>query len=344
MQFSHPKLQANPPKKTKAMTTKLFLLFILFSHALISLSEKCNPQDKKTLLQIKKELNNPTFLSSWNPNIDCCNMTWAGISCQYKTNRIQSITLLVSDHAFQIPPSIGNLPYLESVFLYEFPHLTGPIPESISKLTNLMFLTISSTSISGPIPNFLSKLKNLADLDLSFNKLSGTLPPSLSQLNELVRFDFDNNKLTGPIPDSYGYFKNLRTFTVSRNQLSGRIPVSLARLDLYYINLSKNRFQGDASMLFGSNKSTGLIYLSRNLLAFDLGKVELPKNLTTLDVSHNDIYGNLPLGVENLSLLNVSYNRLCGEIPKGGNLQSFDGYYSYFHNKCLCGSPLPKCK
>ncbi|CAL0328504.1 unnamed protein product [Lupinus luteus] len=231
-------------------------------------------------------------------------MTWEAVSCQHKTNRIQSITLIVSDHAFQIPPSIGNLPYLESIFLNEFPHLTGPIPESISKLTNLNFLTISSTSISGPIPNFLGKLKNLAYLDLSFNKLSGTLPPSLSHLNELLRFDFDNNKLTGPIPYSYGYFKNLMSFTVSRNQLSGRIPVSLSRLNLYYINLSNNRFQGDASMLFGSKKMTSLIYLTRNMLAFDLGKVELPENLTTLNVSHNDIYGNLPLEVENLSLLN----------------------------------------
>ncbi|KAK7290462.1 hypothetical protein RIF29_04905 [Crotalaria pallida] len=322
------------------MSTKLFLLFILFSHAAFSLSEKCNPQDKKALLQIKKDLNNPTFLSSWNPHIDCCDMTWEGISCQYKTNRVQSISLSVNHHAFQIPPSIGNLPYLEILFLFEFPRLTGLIPEAISNLTKLQFLTISSTSISGPIPNFLAKLKNLADLDLSFNKLSGTLPPSLSQLNKLVRFDFDNNKLTGPIPDSYGYFKNLGTFTLARNQLSGRIPVSLAKLNVYYINFSKNRFEGDASMLFGSNKRTSLIYLSRNLLAFDLGKVELPKKLTTLDVSHNHIYGNLPLGIENLTLLNVSYNRLCGEIPKGGNLQSFDGY-SYFHNKCLCGSPLP---
>ena len=63
-------------------------------------------------------------------------------------------------------------------------------------------------------------------------------------------------------------------------------------------------------MLFGSAKGTVKIYLSRNLLAFDLGKVELPKNLTTLDVSHNHIYGKLPVGVENLELLNVSYNKI----------------------------------
>ncbi|XP_027367616.1 polygalacturonase inhibitor 1-like [Abrus precatorius] len=306
------------------MEIVLFHLFILVSHAATSLSEeKCNPQDKRVLLQIKKDLNNPTFLSSWSPHTDCCNFNWNGVSCKPHTNRVHSITLVNEDHPFQIPPSIGNLPYLENLFLYVFPNLTGPIPEAISKLTKLSSLTLSSTQISGPIPNFLAELKSLSYLDLSFNELSGTLPPSLSYLHDLTTIDFDNNMLTGPIPDSY---------------------VSLAKLkNLYFINLSQNRLEGDASVLFGSTKGIATIHLSRNLLAFDLGKIELPKNLTTLDVSHNRIYGNLPVGLQNLQLLNVSYNMLCGEIPQGGNLQSFD-VSSFFHNKCLCGSPLPSCK
>ncbi|XP_016186557.1 polygalacturonase inhibitor 2 [Arachis ipaensis] len=327
----------------------LCLLFItLISQAsLSSASSTCNQEDKRVLLQIKKEANNPSFLSSWSPHTDCCDMSWSGVSCGYKTNRVQYITLignLADRHAFQIPPSFGNLPRLERLFLFGFPNLTGPIPESISKLTNLMFLTISDTAISGPIPSSLGKLKNLVDLDLSFNKLSGTLPPSLSQLHLLTRMDFDNNKLTGTIPDSYGSLKNVFTLALSHNQLSGRIPDSLGKMNnLYYVGLSQNRLEGDAYMLFGSNKGTVRMFLSRNMLEFDLGRVELPVNMTTLDVSHNRIYGKLPIGVQNLESLNVSYNRLCGEIPKGGNLQSFN-VSSYSHNACLCGVPLPSCK
>ncbi|XP_061344020.1 polygalacturonase inhibitor-like [Gastrolobium bilobum] len=326
------------------MKTTLFLLFILLSHAA---SERCNPEDKNVLLQIKKELNNPTILSSWKPNTDCCHQSWYGVKCYNK--RIGSLTITDNnDLNSQIPPSISNLPFLHDLNFINLPNLTGPIPESISKLTNLKLLTISLTSISGPIPNFVAKLKNLINLDLSFNNLSGALPPSLYKLPNLSGIFFNNNKLTGSIPPSYGSFNtnNLKVLLLSNNQLSGTLPVSLAKFNSsvrYLIDLSHNRFEGDASMLFGSTKMAEYIDLSWNKFDFDIGKVELSKTLTTLDISHNQIYGNLPMGMENLVGLNVSYNRLCGEIPKGGNLQSFD-VYTYFHNKCLCGSPLPSCK
>ncbi|MED6189124.1 hypothetical protein PIB30_092690 [Stylosanthes scabra] len=234
----------------------LLLLFITLtsqSHA----SQTCIEEDKRVLLQIKKEANNPPFLSSWTPHTDCCDNSWNGVSCGYKTNRVIYISLagnLADRHAFKIPPSIGNLTRLERLFLFAFPKLSGPIPESISKLRNLEFLTISDTGVSGPIPSFLGKLKKLVDLDLSFNKLSGTLPPSLSQLHLLTRIDVDDNMLTCSIPDSYGSLNNLFTLALSQNLLSGRIPESLGKLNnLYYVGLSQNRLEGDASMLFGSN-------------------------------------------------------------------------------------------
>lgn len=101
-------------------------------------------------------------------------------------------------------------------------------------------------------------------------------------------------------------------------------------------------------MLFGANKTTFKIDLSRNMLEFDLSKVETQTHLGVLDLNHNRIYGSIPKGFtadDNffLQFFNVSYNRLCGQIPVGGKLQKFD-YSSYFHNKCLCGAPLSSCK
>ncbi|XP_061368529.1 polygalacturonase inhibitor-like [Gastrolobium bilobum] len=329
------------------MTTKLFLFFILLSQATSSFSEMtCKPEDKRILLQIKKELNNPTLLSSWKPHTDCCHSNWYGVVCFPISNIIWSLSLSTNnDLTSQIPPSLGNLTKLETLSFFQLPNLSGPIPNSLSKLTKLKFLTFSKTSISGPIPDFVTKLKNLVTLDLSFNNLSGTLPHSLYKLPNLSGILFMNNKLTGPIPYSYGYFNNtnLPSLFLSNNKLSGTLPLSLARLNSSLIDFSHNRFEGDASMLFGSTKATVLIDLSWNKFAFDMGKLELTKTLDTLDVSHNQIYGNLPMGMENILSLNVSYNRLCGEIPKGGKLQSFD-VDTYFHNKCLCGSPLPSCK
>ncbi|WMV39945.1 hypothetical protein MTR67_033330 [Solanum verrucosum] len=77
---------------------------------------------------------------------------------------------------------------------------------------------------------------------------------------------------------------------------------------------------------------------------FDISKSEFIESLISLDLNHNRIFGSLslPQGLKDVPLqsFNVSYNRLCGQIPQGGTLQSFD-VYSYLHNKCLCGSPLP---
>ncbi|XP_004493557.1 polygalacturonase inhibitor-like [Cicer arietinum] len=326
-----------------------FLSFLLLSP--IALSEKCNPQDKKALLRIKKELNNPYVLASWDPHTDCCE--WYCIECDEKTHRITALTIQSSvpdtNLSGHIPPSVGDLPYLENLEFHKFPRLTGPIQPTIAKLTNLKYLLITWTNVSGPIPSFLSQLKNLQLLHLSFNNLTGPIPPSLSQLSNLLSLKLDRNKLTGPIPDSFGSFKKPGPdIILSHNQLSGPIPASLGQLDPERIDFSRNKLEGDASMLFGSKKRTQILDVSRNLLSFDFSKVDFPKqSLIWLDLNHNKIYGNIPVAltkVENLQQFNVSYNSLCGKIPQGGELQKRFDEYAYFHNKCLCGPPLPPCK
>lgn len=142
----------------------------------------------------------------------------------------------------------------------------------------------------------------------------------------------------GPIPPGYSKFGGIE---LTNNQLSGTLPKTF--LDVFNLQLANNNLEGDASFLFGSTKGANVIDISGNKFSFDLGKVKVSKKLYTLDVSRNQIYGKLPQGIENVLNLNVSYNLLCGEIPQRGNLQKFN-VSAYFHNKCLCGSPLPKCK
>lgn len=100
--------------------------------------------------------------------------------------------------------------------------------------------------------------------------------------------------------------------------------------------------EGDISFLFGN---TFEMLLDRNKFEFDMSKLTFGKRLWRLDLNHNKIYGSLPniMSKNPWQLLNVSYNRLCGKIPKGENMQRFE-IYEYFHNKCLCGAPLPPCK
>ncbi|GLT37162.1 hypothetical protein SLA2020_114960 [Shorea laevis] len=331
---------------------KLSLLFLLPLLLLLSAllcpssAELCHPQDKKVLLEIKKAFNDPYVLSSWNPDTDCCD--WYCVECDLTTHRITSLVIITDNKiSGPIPPQVGDLPFLQTLVFHKLPNITGPIQPAIAKLKSLEFLRLSWTNISGSVPDFLSQLKNLTFLDLSFNNLTGSIPSSLSLLPNLGAIHLDRNKLTGSIPASFGKFQgSIPDLYLSHNQLTGKIPASLGKLDFSTIDFSRNKLEGDASMLFGSNKTTFSIDLSRNMLEFDLSKVEIPKNLQYLDLNHNRITGSIPVGFtadSNLQFFNVSYNRLCGEIPVGGKLQSFD-YSSYFHNKCLCGAPLSSCK
>jgi len=306
----------------------LLCFFSLLLLSPVAISQKCNPQDKKALLQIKKEFKNSRSLSSWNPRKDCC--VWEFIHCDVTTSRVIWLAIKfdsgVPNPEFSGPISIsvGNLTYLERLEFNQLPKITGQIPATISKLKNLKYFTISGTSVSGPIPSFLGQFKNLELLDLHSNKLTGSIPSSLSRLTNLKQLFLHENKLSGPI------------------------PASLGQLNLERIALSKNRLVGDASVLFGSNKRTEYIDISRNLFSFDFSKVDVPKKSSfLLDINHNNIYGKIPVAwtkVKELQLFNVSYDLLCGQIPQGGNLQTNFDVFNYYHNKCLCGSPLPKCK
>ncbi|XP_010265823.1 PREDICTED: polygalacturonase inhibitor-like [Nelumbo nucifera] len=331
----------------------LFLLLVssplLLSPVLSASSVRCHPADRAALLRIKDSFSqeSPDNFTSWDPNINCCN--WAFVQCDDKTNRVNSLTIQQTG-VRHIPAAIGDLPYLERLTFEDFPKLTGSIPSSFTKLQNLKLFQIWNSGLSGPIPEFLSELRNLEYLELSQSKLSGPIPSSLANLRKLATLVLKSNKLTGHIPDSFGRFNTDVTggFTLdlSHNQLFGEIPRSLGQLDYMTIDLSYNRLVGDASLLFKENGAAQYIYLSNNDFDFDLSKVRFPQNLTFLVLTHNKVRGSIPEQVtelDSLLLFDVSYNRLCGKIPVGGNIQKL-GIFSFLHNRCLCGPPLPiKC-
>ncbi|XP_026400336.1 polygalacturonase inhibitor-like [Papaver somniferum] len=310
---------------------------------------KCNPSDYKALIDIKKSLSPYEFsweLNSWVQNTDCCD--WHGVICDDKSNRVQGLSILGGEISGQIPSSAGDLPCLLSLFFRNIKNITGSVPQSITKLKHLIRLDLSYLSLSGPVHDFLNQLTVLNFLDLSYNQFSGSIPPNLSDLKNIRTIQLDGNKLTGSIPESFGKFTDdLAVLQLYNNKLTGSIPKSLGALDFGYIDLSRNKLVGDASMLFNPNHDlTRYIDLSGNRLEFDRTKVKFPKNLNWLDISHNKIFGGIPEKVQdlrNLYMLKVEYNRLCGKIPTGGRMQHFDST-SFSHNKCLCGSPLMSCK
>lgn len=320
----------------------IFIIFLCLPHPCVS--ERCNKNDKKVLLQIKKALNNPYILTSWVPKEDCCD--WYVVECDETTNRIVSLLIQDDDNLTgQIPPQVGDLPYLETLWFRKLPKLTGSIPTAISSLTNLKSVRLSWTNLSGPVPVFFTQLKKITYLDLSFNKLTGSIPAQLSTLPILEALHLDRNQLTGEIPDTFGNFPGSPDIYLSHNQLTGLVPKTFSGSDPFRIDLSRNKLGGDISFFFGAKKRLVTADFSRNKFMFDFSKVkQFPPNLIYLDLNHNQITGSLPSALTKVpwQTFNVSYNRLCGNIPTGGNLNRFDST-AFIHNRCLCGAPLPKC-
>lgn len=333
--------------KTLPCFLSLIFLLIFTSFLPSTTSKLCNKHDQKALLALKTSFNHSDPFPTWTPIFDCCD--WYGVTCNQTTGRVYSLDL-TTDLTGVVPPALGDLPTLQVLRLHKVPNLHSPIPHSITKLKLLRFLTISWGSLSGPIPTFLSQLPSLESLDLSFNQLSGNIPPSLGHLPALRVIDLSRNHLTGTIPETLFHIINPKTtfptLILSHNNLTGPIPSSFANVDFAALDVSRNKLTGNPSFLFGQSKSADTIVLARNQFKFDLSRVVFPENVDVLQLEHNMIYGSIPnqiTMVSTLQFFNVSYNRLCGEIPTGGQLGSFDEY-SFIHNKCLCGTPLPPCK
>ncbi|KAH0895485.1 hypothetical protein HID58_045053 [Brassica napus] len=317
--------------RMKLLNPALFFFFMFFP-----CSRSCNSNDKTTLLKIKKSLNNPQILNSWDPKTDCCT-NWTGVVCTHR--RITGLTISAGDVVGQIAEEIGDLTDLVILDLSSLSRLRGTIPRSITKLKNLVYLRFRITELSGPVPDYISQLQNVTFLDLSFNRFNGSIPGSISQMHRLETIQLSHNKLTGSIPESFGSFAG----KIPKLYL-GEIPKSLSKTNFNTVSLSGNNFGGDASMFFGHNKTTVRLDLSRNNFHFDLSKVKLAKSLVSLDLSHNRVFGELPLELTKLQLnqFNISFNRLCGSIPQGGLIQNFE-VYEFSNNLCLCGAPLKRC-
>ncbi|KAF8690136.1 hypothetical protein HU200_041376 [Digitaria exilis] len=282
---------------------------MLVLNASILLSAKaCDSSDLAALLKIKKQLGNPPDLSKWLANTDCC--TWLqGLQCSETDGRVNLVSLFDMNVTAPVPSALGDLPMLETIQLRRIPGLYGSIPSTLDKLSRLVLLEISDSSVSGPIPEFLLKM-NLSALAITNSKLTGSIPQFLSHLPNLRYINLSGNKLTGSIPPGLLH-ASFRVLILSNNHLTGEIPEGYGNDDIDTIDLSHNQLTGDPSFLFGTTKPTTKIDLSWNMLEFDMTQVRFPYHMTYLDLSHNHIKGEVAKSLRdiNLEYFNVSYKQ-----------------------------------
>lgn len=81
----------------------------------------------------------------------------------------------------------------------------------------LIFRILSHNNLNGPIPVSISMLTNLRYVDLSFNTLSGSVPKQLGNLPNLLSFNISHNNLQGELPAGV-FFNTINPSSVAGNQ------------------------------------------------------------------------------------------------------------------------------
>nr|DAD44259.1 TPA_asm: hypothetical protein HUJ06_002489 [Nelumbo nucifera] len=238
-----------------------------------------------------------------------------------------------------IPPELGNMTKLHYLELNDN-QLTGKIPPELGKLTDLFDLNVANNNLEGPMPDNLSSCTNLNSLNVHGNNLNGTIPPEFERLESMTYLNLSSNNLKGPIPIELSRIGNLDTLDISNNKISGFIPSSLGDLEhLLKLNLSKNHLSGVIPAEFGNLRSIMDIDLSNNHLSGpipqELGQLQ---NLYSLKLENNNLSGDVLslISCFSLTILNISYNNLAGDIPTANNFSRFLPD-SFIGNPALCG-------
>ncbi|KAM5569858.1 putative inactive leucine-rich repeat receptor-like protein kinase [Rosa sericea] len=210
-------------------------------------------------------------------------------------------------------PHLGRIDFSENLF-------TGELPQSLQKLNSLTFMSLSDNMFNGDFPQWIGNMSSLQYLDFSNNGFTGSLPPSMGDLRSLSYLSLSNNKLVGTLPTSLVYCNKLSVIRLRGNDFSGSIPEGLFDLGLEKIDFSDMGLTGSippgSSKLFESLK---MLDLSRNNLKGNIpAEVGLFSNLRYLNLSWNNLQSRIPpeLGFfSNLTVLDLRNSALHGSIP-----------------------------
>ncbi|KAK2367342.1 receptor protein kinase HSL1 [Trifolium repens] len=339
----------------------LTLLFILLNHTNSQSHSNQYNQQHEVLLNIKKYLQNPSFLNHWTSNSNHC--SWTEIICT-NDSVVTGITLSHMNITKTIPPFICNelknlthVDFSSNFIPGDFPTLfyncsnlvyldlswnnfDGKIPNDIGNLSpSLQYLNLSSTNFHGGVPDGIGKLKELKEFRIQYCLLNDTVSDEIGELLNLEYFDLSSNAMfpSWKLPLSLTKLNKLKVFNVYGCNLFGEIPqrigdmVSLVRLDM-----SSNSLSGEIPSGLFMLKNLSILFLNRNNLSGEIPSLVESLNLTKLDLAINNLVGKIPddLGkLQNLTWLSLSMNSLSGVIPESlGRLPSLTDFRVFLNN------------
>jgi len=217
----------------------------------------------------------------------------------------------------KIPESIRQLSELENLSL-EGNSLEGDVTEShLSNFSKLYFLSLSHNSLSLKFLSSWVPPFQLTYLRLASCKLGPNFPSWLQTQDSLIHLDISHNGLNDFVPEWFwNKLQIMYELNMSHNNLIGSIPDMKLKLPFKpSIILNSNKFEGKVPVFL---LQASEVLLSANKFSDFLCGNVTAVNLATLDLSYNQIKGQLPdcwKFVNRLLFLDLSSNQLSGKIP-----------------------------
>ncbi|KAM1765362.1 hypothetical protein ACFX11_004498 [Malus domestica] len=245
------------------------------------------------------------------------------------------------------PTCDGNLSSLKSLNLGDN-NMNGSIPESLGQLSELVDLHLGGNSWEGILTEThfinLTRLQSLylstdGAMPLIFNVSYEWIPPFqlhtisitncsvgpafpvwLQSQTELLDVTLSSTRISYSIPEEW--FFNLSSkvehLDLSRNKIRGKLQSQLKFPNLYYMDLSRNQFEGPLPHL--SSDATYL-YLQSNSFSGPIPSNfgQLMPKLRYLNLAENHLNGTIPSSlcdIQNLTILSLRSNQFYGEFPE----------------------------
>eukprot|EP00834_Sanchytrium_tribonematis_P008497 NODE_1018_length_2620_cov_0.088854.p1 type:complete len:678 gc:universal NODE_1018_length_2620_cov_0.088854:2509-476(-) len=204
--------------------------------------------------------------------------------------------------------SIQNLSVCNSLYVLDLSNnnLNGSFPILVD---SLQILNLENNLFHGEIPSNLTWPSGLLDLKVGLNRFYGNLS-AISGLNSMRNLNLSFNSFSGDLPHLNG--SSYKLVDVSHNQLSGEIDLGYTSIS--DLRLSFNKFDKFPKSL---PKSIFTLKLDNNGMSGNMS-YDLPSTLTSIDISGNNLIGNIPNWQINSTrdYLNISNNYFIGSISQ----------------------------
>jgi hypothetical protein len=173
---------------------KFCFLFLLFALSNSVFADTVSDKEKDVLVKIYHATNGGEWKIKWN--LASSVSTWHGV--EISNGKVIGLNLADNNLKGQLPSSIGNLQYLETLSLFNN-QIEGTLPDSVYEISTLKVLLLNNNKFSGSLSPKIVNFNSLENLSLFDNNFEGEIPNELENLNHLSEMNLSYNKFKGSV-------------------------------------------------------------------------------------------------------------------------------------------------